>query len=143
MRHWNELSDETYDTVWDRFNETLKFNPSVNATDWPGIEEPNPSCTYSIASFYDRGKYDELAAELTVTLFGALRDSVPHDSEIYALNWQHESYLARLDQIGDLNDSDEWPVPVFPNGDYYNRLSIRIFRASWGKDHMRLWKSFC
>lgn len=131
MDGWIELDDPEYDQIWDRFQEQLRFRPSIERRHWPGIAEPTPSATWSVAGIWGEGRdTTRLAHDLAERALAALQSVTPRGGWLYALDWQHEAY--RLDPHApfEWDDPDEdWPVPALPDGDY------RVFVAAdlgWG-----------
>jgi hypothetical protein len=122
---WLELAENEYDPVWDRFYAQFSFRASVRPEDWPGIREPNPSVTFSIAAAYGRDPISFLSLErdLNLNALRAFRELVDVKQRLYALNWQHPSYWFFPHQDFRAEVSESWLVPTFPNGDYYIFLS--------------------
>jgi hypothetical protein len=127
MDKWNQLSESDYNRAWDRFYKVFDFRPSIKPEDWPGIREPAPSVTYSISHIYGNPEYAALESDLQVSARAAFQACARHDEAMYALDWHHPGYLF---QPHALAESDFWPVPALPNGDYYIFLATD-FRFGW------------
>lgn len=128
---WQELDKSEYDSVWDRFYAQFEFNPSVKSEDWPGIEEPVPSVTYSIADVYesDGDRHRMLTENLNKWALQIFRELLTKDEWLYALEWQSTGYHFFPHRRFERNQYGEWPIPVVPNGDYYNFLECNF---EWG-----------
>ncbi len=117
---WIEIETD-YDEAWDRFDAQFHFCPSTRPVSAPGIDEPTPSETYSIAHIY--GRNEDHSAELNDGLMafalGMFQHLVPQGEWLYALDWQHPAYKFYPHVPFSLDESGEWPVPILPNGDYY------------------------
>ena len=108
MNAWIELSEDEYKDVWDRFYSGFGFRPSVHAASWPGIREPRPSVTYSIADS------DSIVADLDAQALMVFRSLVAPDARIYALDWQHTSFWFFPHRAS----PEPFRISVFPDGDY-------------------------
>ncbi|MDQ5823304.1 MAG: DUF2716 domain-containing protein [Chloroflexota bacterium] len=133
---WAELLHHERDAVWDRFYALFDFKPSTKAKVWPGIKEPTPSITYSIASFYKTTSNPRvLERDLNIKTLQALRKCVPPGQRLYALDWQHPCYWFYPHRLEAAGDTYRWRVPVLPNGDYYiflaEDLSFGLFGHPW------------
>ncbi len=120
--NWIKLNGIEYNGIWDRFYEIFNFNPSIYKRNWPSFKEPSPFITYDISNNYDDSVLDEWY-EISLKV---MKECTGEEEFIYALDWQHESYLfnPHLDKpIG------RWTIEPFPDGDYYIFLP-KDFR--WG-----------
>jgi hypothetical protein len=45
---WIALGLSEYRDIWDRFERTFRFHPSMLPADFPGIDEPSPSVTFAL-----------------------------------------------------------------------------------------------
>jgi hypothetical protein len=114
--------------AWDCFYRQFEFRASMDAKDWPAITEPVPSVSWDLALSRDdfderwasgrwRFAMDEDAVNRLVMV--ALQACVQPGDWVYALDWQHPAYRCWPHQVDLSVDTGTWPVPVFPNGDYY------------------------
>ncbi len=122
MEAWQELDRKAYDEVWERFQRDFCFQPSMYKADWPSIREPTPSEVYSISEVYSGGEdhYTKLNRELQdwgLRAFQALLTT--NDEWINVLDWQHDCYRFFPQRPFELNEFNEWPIPILPNGDYF------------------------
>ena len=121
MESWIELDDIEYRKVWDKFYSYFNFKPSIYRRDWPSFKEPSPFITYDISMNYK----DDIIDEWYDTAKKVLKECTSKNEFIYALDWQHKSYL-----YNPHNESAErWYVAPIPDGDYYMFLQ-QDFR--WG-----------
>jgi hypothetical protein len=120
---WSSLPREEADAVWDEFYSRFKFRPSVNRDDWPGIVEPTPSATYSLADGFQRVRdRNELLAngsELNVAMLDAFRSCTAEEEQLYVLDWQHPCFRFQPHREFPSAEWSQWETPVFPDGDYY------------------------
>ena len=125
MNAWIELAEDEYDKVWDRFYSEFQFRPSVHADQWPGIREPSPSITYSIA---DRTTFVD---DLDTQALAVFRSVVAPDARMYVLDWQHTCFWFYPHRSG----SEQFERSVFPDGDYHIFLaedfSFGFFGHPW------------
>jgi hypothetical protein len=126
MNAWIELKHpEEYDNVWDKFESTFQFRPSVHADQWPGIRETSPSITYSIS---DRSTFIE---DLDTQALAIFRRVVAPEARMYVLDWQHTCFWFYPHRSG----SETFERSVFPDGDYHIFLaedfSFGIFGHPW------------
>jgi hypothetical protein len=125
MDAWTALSGREEDSIWKRFDLAFRFRPSVSQG--PGIIEPRPFKTYSIAHYYGHADAARLEKDLESKARNAFQDCTPIGARLYALNWQHPCYWLRPHQLA----SDvTWKVPALPNGDYYVFLEEQ-FEFGW------------
>lgn len=109
---WSPLTDDR--RRWDEFVDRFGFRPGVSADTWPAIAEPAPSMTFGLTTPAGarRAGSDAVNAE-------ALRCFVAEfaaDPTFLVFDWNHPSH--RFDAAVHARDSDEWRVPVYPDGDY-------------------------
>jgi hypothetical protein len=125
MNAWIELSASEYKDVWDRFYNSFEFRPSITAAGWPGIREPRPSVTYSIADA------DGIVDGLDARALAVFRSLVVPDTRIYALDWQHTCFWFYPHLAG----HEPFRISVFPDGDYSIFLaedfSFGLFGHPW------------
>jgi hypothetical protein len=121
MDNWIELSKLEYKEVWDRIYKEFKFEPSIS--DFPSFKVPSPFITYDVSLLLngslDSHKYDEIYNDLEEKSLLVFQELTRKNEYMYALEWQGlGSWInPRLEFPKD--EFDEWPVPIFPNGDYY------------------------
>ena len=132
MSAWSPLSQKEYDEVWDRFYSQFSFHPSVHKEQWPGIQEPSPSLTFSIAGAFtgDEAVFCVLESDLHAKVISVFRHLVPPSGRLYALDWQHPSFWFYPHTEFASDESDAWAVPPLPNGDYYIFLA-EDFSFGW------------
>lgn len=87
--------------------------------------------TYEIGSIYEHPDAEELKADLDRKVLTALRQCVAPPDELYALDWQHPSYVFRPHETSPTG----FKAPVLPDGDYYIFLapdfSFGLFGHPW------------
>ena len=57
--------------------------------------------------------------------------SCARDEQLLVLDWQHPAYLFSPHRHA--LEPGQWPVPVFPNGDYYAFLSGDLNMGTFGR----------
>lgn len=115
---WAELERETEDKVWNRFYEEFSFKASVDPANWPGIVEPTPSVTYSIATLYNETHFWQWGNDVHQKALAAFRHCVSPEQKLYVLDWQHSCYSFWPHGTIEANDFEQWCVPVFPDGEH-------------------------
>jgi hypothetical protein len=117
---WHKLDRDTYNRVWDQFEEQFSFRPSVNPKRLPGITEPLGSYTVSLESATADINTDGAADchSLRQWLWSGIRKAGLAEEDWYVLDWQHDCYSITPNQIEGGDATCDWPVPVFPDGDY-------------------------
>jgi len=119
----SEIQDPLYRSIWDEFWDKFQFSPNVKS--FPGILEPTPSITYSLADA------DDVALEESNRIF---YKSIPvifaPDETVYFLDWQHSCY-----QFSPDSDITNSLVTFYPDGDYAviinPSMSVGIFGHPW------------
>jgi hypothetical protein len=127
---WGQLVDR--DRNWDRFSAKFGFQPGVNESAWPAIDEPIPSMTFDLTAPVDvegawQSRFDAVNAE-------ALRCFVSEfteDPTFVVLDWQHPGYRFNAAIHAATRDA-EWRVPVFPDGDYYIFMREDLSEGTFG-----------
>jgi hypothetical protein len=92
----------------------------VSAEKWPGIVEPKPFRTFSVAHFWDAADKEHLESDLESKAARMFQACTEVDTRLYALDWQHQGYWLSPHR---LVPRETWTLPAFPNGDYYMFLS--------------------
>ena len=123
---WHRLD---YDEAWAAFDERFAFTPDFHERDRPAITLPERSLVLDLRPVCSGGDPRSVVGQAAITA-SALRAFVwlAGDRTMTALDWHHIPYryspaahaLARL---------EPWPIPVFPNGDYYIHLADDL---GWG-----------
>ncbi len=134
---WIKLTNSQTDDAWSEFYDKYKFRPSVDPREFPGIEEPVPSVTYS----YSRNqKADEESSflfeqDLTRRVLVAFREIVAPGDSLLALDWQHQCYSVDPHAIEPSELAANWLIPVLPDGDYSifltKHFDVGIFGHPW------------
>jgi hypothetical protein len=127
---WTELDRAEYDEYWAAFDARFGFRAGVSPEAWPAITEPVPSVTLDLSVIDDgprRGAaYDAINAEALRAFVWALPDQ-----DLVVLDWHHPAYRFRpADQA--LTWRADWPVPVYPDGDYYAFLTQDFTEGTFG-----------
>ncbi len=118
---WIELPHHRYTEVWDRFDETFQFRPSVRPENWPAFREPDPFVTWDIGELlreFDPG-LDPRATPYNLALLAALQEFVPEDEPVLALDWQHTSYEFYPHRFRRPEEPANWCIPALPSGEYH------------------------
>lgn len=99
-----KIGDKDYNQVWDKFCGKFKFKPSVDKAVKP-FEINTAFAVYDISALDDIEGFDKLMTEMLCEL-------TDKDERIYALDWQHDSYLYRP------HNTDSTRINYYPDGDY-------------------------
>jgi hypothetical protein len=116
---------------WGPFDARFEFRP--NTWQHPGITEPTPSVTVDLAPIFVSKPAEFAAAEGAVNALALLamtRVFAPTE-RLLVLDWQHQSWWFRPHQQATREDW-QWPVEVFPNGDYYAFLTEDMSAGTFG-----------
>lgn len=125
---WAQAQDSEAERLWDRFDTTFRFHPSMY--ELPGIAEPTPSITYSLT--YEDGTRAE-PVWVNRVLLAALRQVTNIDDSVLVLDWQHSTHRCRPHHIRDDQAPDEmWPTEFYPNGDYHIWLAEDFRYGTFG-----------
>ncbi|MCX5380394.1 DUF2716 domain-containing protein [Streptomyces sp. NBC_00091] len=124
------IPETEYRRVWDRFHAEFGFRPSVNPAQWPSIEEPVASATWSLASL-DDDPGDEGLDRLVDAVRQGLTACVPPQGRLFALDWQHVSFQFSPHLAGKPGQKP-WPLSPYPDGDYYIYLTEDFSTGSFG-----------
>ncbi|WP_008825491.1 DUF2716 domain-containing protein [Haloplasma contractile] len=118
MKNWQLLSKEESEKVWDIIHDKFKFNPSINKRAKSFKIEQN-HVIYDISHIWKKSSFDSLCKDLEDKMLEVFKFITHNYEEIYALNWQHESY--KFNPRGEMprDEFGEWLVPILPDGDYY------------------------
>ena len=129
---WQELETTLFGHVhkaaWERIEKQFNFRASMNPELWPGIAEPTPSVTYSIAAAFTEERYEETNKRF----LQAFRKCTSAEQKLYVLDWQHESFWFYPHGETDENDFGNWPICVIPDGDYYIFLAEDFSFGTFG-----------
>ena len=134
MNGWQQCTELESHTILIHVFFTLKFNPSKNPKDWPGIREPIPSITYTTLNIYREPEAAALESDLSRAFLKAFRTLVHPGAYLYAMEWPMKFYRVSPHEMPD--DDDEWPISVSPRNPlcyfFLSRdFSVGLFRDSW------------
>lgn len=122
---WHRLP---YEDAWAPVDAHLHFRADYSERTTPAIDLPKGSLVLDLSPvFADRTRF--AAGEAAINA-AALRAFVrlAREDELVALDWQHTPY--RYSPAAHARaDLSEWPVPVFPDGDYYIHYAAH---CAWG-----------
>lgn len=117
MRNWIPLSDEEDENVWDKVDQEFKFEPSVSK--FPGFHLPQPFRTYDVSNYFGTSVDIDAHDDLEIKVLNAFQELTSTDEFLLALDWQHECFWINPFHEFPKNEFGEWPIPLFPDGDYY------------------------
>jgi Protein of unknown function (DUF2716) len=128
---WEQIPSENYEDFWGPFDARFSFRPSM----WqhPGIEEPAPSITMDLAPIFAGTPAEFAAGENAVNALAlvAMTRAFTAAERLVVLDWQHTSWWFRP-RLHAITDDQQWPIPVFPNGDYYVFLTEDMSTGTFG-----------
>jgi hypothetical protein len=126
-----QIPTENYEAFWAPFDARFDFRP--NTCQHAGITEPTPSVTVDLAPVFAARQAEFAAVRDAVNALALLAMTRVFDpsERLLVLDWQHVSWWFRPHQQAVLEDQ-QWPVEVFPNGDYYIFLSEDMTSGTFG-----------
>ena len=120
---WHPLD---YDQAWAAFDERFAFEPNFHERSKPAIILPERCLVIDLHPVFASDGPRSAAGQEAISTAAFVRLAGSH--EMTALNWQHTPYrYSPAEQA--VAGPDVWPVPVFPNGDYYIHLAHDL---EWG-----------
>jgi Protein of unknown function (DUF2716) len=121
-----------YERYWAAFDERFDFRPNYAPEVRPGIKEPVGSVTLSLAPIFDAGRAGFAAGEAAINaeVLRAFVAVLEEHVVLLALDWQHEGFWFRPHEHA--LRGDPWPIPPFPNGDYYIFLTDDMSMGTFG-----------
>lgn len=112
---WAQVRSGEERRLWDRFDAAFRFRTSMH--DFPGIDEPTPSITYSLT--YDDGTRAE-PVWVNRAVLAAIRRVTGVGDSVVVLDWQHQTWRCRPHWVRDEAPADAtWPIEIYPDGDYH------------------------
>ncbi|GIH13386.1 DUF2716 domain-containing protein [Rugosimonospora africana] len=129
---WETIPGERDDDFWALFDARYRFRPKMreNGT---GIDEPPGSVTIDLSPIF-AGQRSQFAAgedALNALALLAMTEVFSADQRLLVLDWQHPSHWFWPHRQA-LHPKQEWPVEVFPNGDYYIFLTEDMTVGTFG-----------
>ncbi|MEK3712004.1 DUF2716 domain-containing protein [Bacillus sp. FSL K6-1005] len=109
---WYPLNEENNDYIWSQVNGIIKWKPG---SEFYKIKPPKPYSVFDVSINIDKETIDDLESKM----LKAFQACTTPQETMYALDWQHESYVFHPHGRIPKDEFGEWPVPIFPNGDYY------------------------
>jgi hypothetical protein len=128
---WEPIPMDADDTYWTPFNQRFAFRPGMRS--WPAIDEPRPSVTIDLGPVFN-GSHAQFAAgadAVNSLALTALVRVLDPDTSVIVLDWQHQTYRFWPHAFACQPDQ-QWPTPVFPNGDYYIFLTEDMSMGTFG-----------
>lgn len=121
---WVEMTYKEIDEIWERFFERFDFNPNVD--EFPTIDEPTPSVTYSLLN--------ETEIKPTIIdeiILNALRRHTKPASRVAWLDWQHICFWLHPHQA----TSFDVITNSLPWGDYSIFVEPKFDFGIYGEPH--------
>jgi hypothetical protein len=120
----HRLNDAEYAAAWERFDSAFTFRPSL--TEFPGIQEPAPSVTWSLDVLDDdpNGHRRDLVID---AVQDGLTACTPPGASLLILDWHHTCYALRPDlpptdmflpAVVEGRAQPGWPLSPYPDEDY-------------------------
>jgi hypothetical protein len=129
---WREVP---YEDAWAPFTERFGFRPDFYEQDVPAIEIPDGALVLDLGqAYYSRARFEAAKAAVDAAALRALVWVAPED-EWLALDWQHPTYA--YTPSGLALAGGEWPVRVFPDGDYFAHLRADLSTGTFGHPWQR------
>lgn len=113
--NWKQLKAIKHEEYWNFIESDLEFNPfsQIKTIDRSRFEK-----IHDLSSYYNDGYKEDYVVDLHEKIISAFINSTNVEDRVYALSWQHESYLFDPRMEFEKNEFDEWFIEVFANGDY-------------------------
>lgn len=126
---WRPLD---YREAWAPFDERFHFRPDHHDRSGPAIDLPPDGVVIDLSSVFAEEGARFAAGEAAINA-AALRAFVwvAGDDSLTALDWQHPAYRYSPASHA-LSQRVDWPVPVFPNGDYFAHFSREVVWGTFG-----------
>jgi len=149
---WQLVTGQEHTEIWDKFKQQFEFHDVVPKNwppkegDWQKIKEPVPSITYRVEDMdYEREErpdhLDYLNQESQEVFLQHFQNITPEGDWIYALHIDESPsinlniYKFYPHTSFQLDESNEWPVPMLPDGFYYafleKHLNFGVFGHPW------------
>jgi len=109
----NEIAEDLYEELSEKFELGFGFNPSIHPKDWPSIKEPNPSITFSIEADVE---FEDILTEAFLQLSKSKKIS-------YILDWYHQYYYV---------SDEQKEFSLYDDGDYIINLSQDFSQGTFG-----------
>lgn len=134
-----------YHTAWASFEERFECAPDYYEREKPAIHLPPGALVLDLSPLF-ANPGPRIAAGTDAINASALRAFVwltGEDDELLALDWNHSafryspaafthSYAASSKVPGAVFAACDWPVQVFPNGDYYAHMTPDLRWGTFG-----------
>ena len=112
------MEEDLEKSVWDSIDNRLGFVPKYTSSSYSWIKLPSPSVIFRLGLSIDGDIWNSVINSLFVQL---------GSSELYALDWQHDSFVFSPKDYGKLvkeyydetRDCNVYFPDYYPNGDYH------------------------
>jgi hypothetical protein len=136
---WHPLD---YEEAWAPFDNRFDFRANFHERVEPAIRLPERSLVLDLSPVFAHEGPRFAAGEAAVNA-SALRAFVwlAGGQELTALDWQHTPYRYSPAKHA-VAGLDYWPVPVFPNGDYYIHFASGLTWGTFGhpwQQNLTIW----
>jgi hypothetical protein len=131
---WQRIPFDAVEDYWSPFVERFHFRPGRDPAQWPAITEPVPAVTIDLGPTFECTNHSEFMAWLNaVNATGLLAMTRAFGAYIrmIVLDWQHPSYYFWPHRQARQKDP-EWPIDIFPEGDYFIFLTEDIRCGAFG-----------
>lgn len=120
MMNWRALSHTKQERIWSEVNQLIKWKPGSR---FHHIIPLDPYRVFDISSGVSgKASNDDVVRvlnDLETSILKAFQSCTGNQDVIYALDWQHDGYTFSPHQAMPKDEFGDWPVPIFPAGDYY------------------------
>lgn len=136
---WHPLD---YDQAWAPFEARFAFKANFHERVMPAITLPPRCLVIDLASVFAHEGPRFAAGEAAINA-AALRAFVwlAGSQALTALDWQHTSYRYSPAEHA-VAELTYWPIPIFPNGDYYVHFAPGVTWGTFGhpwQESLTLW----
>ncbi|MCY8507315.1 DUF2716 domain-containing protein [Bacillus atrophaeus] len=114
MMNWRALSHTKQERIWSEVNQLIKWKPGSR---FHHIIPPDPYRVFDISS----GVSGKASNDGVVRVLSDLETSILKAFQLCTGKnyWQHDGYTFSPHQAMPKDEFGDWPVPIFPDGDYY------------------------
>jgi hypothetical protein len=125
---WERFDADEADP-WATFETRFAFTPGAR----PAIDEPSPSVTIDLAPIFgdDQARFNAGETAVNAITLVALTKVFHPGQPLFVVDWQHPSYRFWPHRQA-LTVPPQWPVGVFPNGDYHGFVSEDFTIGTFG-----------
>lgn len=109
------------ESIWDYVYSVYRFQPYNE--NGKRIKPPGKFSKFDLSSFFGENFVEEYYNDLNEKTIEAFQMITQLNDIMYAFSWQHDCYSFNPYLEFEIDEFEEWLIPVFPNGDFNFFLS--------------------